>query len=73
MKPSLSFFYILFIPFQPKSCPKSNLKLFEVTGNSLPETLRERQQIALLQGFDRNQTTFDRIYLQTIALQHPHP
>jgi hypothetical protein len=38
--------------------------LFEVPGDSLPETLRERQQIALLQGFDRNQATFNGLKLK---------
>jgi hypothetical protein len=42
----------------------SSLKLFEVSGDSLPETLRERQQIALLQGFNRNQATFNGLKLK---------
>jgi hypothetical protein len=45
-----------------------SLKLFEVSGDSLPETLRERQQIALLQGFNHNQATFDRLNSQIMAL-----
>jgi Domain of unknown function (DUF4114)/Cadherin domain len=46
MKPSLSFFYILFIPFQPKSCPKSNVVGIEepptqldITNNQLAENI----------------------------------
>jgi hypothetical protein len=38
-----------------------SLKLFEISG--------DRQQIALLQGFNRNQATFDRLNSQIIASQ----